>query len=317
MAREHNAFNINLGDTIYSDSEVAGAPPALTVADKWAKYRQNLAVANLRKVRAAAAMYNHWDDHEFINDFSRDEDGSSDLRRRRRRRSADYMPVTYSAGERHLPLVPLGQEPRGLLPRRALVPLGEGDRQPRLRQPAAPARPTSRPRLPPAPARPSRRDRAVAEAARLAGVPGRAQRPEPHDARRRPVRALQQRDQALEGDWKVIMNEVPIQQFYALPYDRWEGYEAERPSSSHFLQDNVATRSSSPPTTTRTSSTTCQVHDARGRGRQGLGIYDFATGPVRRGRSPRRSTTRSAGPASADLVRGALLQAPAARTASA
>jgi alkaline phosphatase D len=24
------------------------------------------------------------------------------------------------------------------------------------------------------------------------------------------------------------MNEVPIQQFYALPYDRWEGYEAER-----------------------------------------------------------------------------------------
>lgn len=24
------------------------------------------------------------------------------------------------------------------------------------------------------------------------------------------------------------MNEVPIQQYYALPYDRWEGYEAER-----------------------------------------------------------------------------------------
>jgi phosphodiesterase/alkaline phosphatase D-like protein len=26
----------------------------------------------------------------------------------------------------------------------------------------------------------------------------------------------------------VILNEVPIQQFYALPYDRWEGYAAER-----------------------------------------------------------------------------------------
>ena len=24
------------------------------------------------------------------------------------------------------------------------------------------------------------------------------------------------------------MNELPIQQFYANPYDRWEGYEAER-----------------------------------------------------------------------------------------
>jgi hypothetical protein len=28
--------------------------------------------------------------------------------------------------------------------------------------------------------------------------------------------------------FKVVMNEVPIQQFYALPYDRWEGYEADR-----------------------------------------------------------------------------------------
>src|SRR5262249_15618139 len=28
--------------------------------------------------------------------------------------------------------------------------------------------------------------------------------------------------------WKVVMNEVPIQQFYALPYDRWEGYAYER-----------------------------------------------------------------------------------------
>ena len=28
--------------------------------------------------------------------------------------------------------------------------------------------------------------------------------------------------------FKVMINEVPIQQFYALPYDRWEGYEAER-----------------------------------------------------------------------------------------
>jgi len=28
--------------------------------------------------------------------------------------------------------------------------------------------------------------------------------------------------------FKVVMNEVPIQQFYALPYDRWESYAAER-----------------------------------------------------------------------------------------
>jgi hypothetical protein len=28
--------------------------------------------------------------------------------------------------------------------------------------------------------------------------------------------------------WKVVMNETPIQQFYGLPYDRWEGYAYER-----------------------------------------------------------------------------------------
>jgi phosphodiesterase/alkaline phosphatase D-like protein len=34
--------------------------------------------------------------------------------------------------------------------------------------------------------------------------------------------------QASTATFKVVMNEVPMQQFYALPYDRWEGYEAER-----------------------------------------------------------------------------------------
>ena len=37
----------------------------------------------------------------------------------------------------------------------------------------------------------------------------------------------------------MIVNEVPIQQFYALPYDRWEGYEAERQRLLRFLQANV------------------------------------------------------------------------------
>ena len=39
--------------------------------------------------------------------------------------------------------------------------------------------------------------------------------------------------------FKVIVNEVPIQQFYALPYDRWEGYAVERRELLEFLQQNV------------------------------------------------------------------------------
>ena len=54
MAAEQNDFNVNLGDTIYSDSELSGSKPALTVADKWQKYKYGLALPNLRKLRAGA-----------------------------------------------------------------------------------------------------------------------------------------------------------------------------------------------------------------------------------------------------------------------
>jgi phosphodiesterase/alkaline phosphatase D-like protein len=36
--------------------------------------------------------------------------------------------------------------------------------------------------------------------------------------------------------WKVIVNETPIMQFYALPYDRWEGYAYERVRLLNDLQ---------------------------------------------------------------------------------
>jgi phosphodiesterase/alkaline phosphatase D-like protein len=41
--------------------------------------------------------------------------------------------------------------------------------------------------------------------------------------------------------FKVVMSEMPIQQYYVLPYDRWEGYEAERQRMLRFLsnQKNV------------------------------------------------------------------------------
>ena len=38
------------------------------------------------------------------------------------------------------------------------------------------------------------------------------------------VRAIR----ASTATFKVVVNEVPLMQLYALPYDRWEGYQAER-----------------------------------------------------------------------------------------
>ena len=45
--------------------------------------------------------------------------------------------------------------------------------------------------------------------------------------------------------FKVIFNEVPIQQFYALPYDRWEGYAAERTGPPAVPAGRRSTTSSS------------------------------------------------------------------------
>src|SRR3954451_6693967 len=107
MAGEGNDFNVNFGDTIYSDTEVGSTveggtfmpaqPTALTVQAKWAKYKQNLALKNLQIVRGATGMYNHWDDHEFINDFSRAELDTGGLYNAGVQAFSDYMPVSYKA----------------------------------------------------------------------------------------------------------------------------------------------------------------------------------------------------------------------------
>ena len=78
----------------------------------------------------------------------------------------------------------------------------------------------------------------------------------------------------------MIINEVPIQQFYALPYDRWEGYASERKELLHFLQNNVDNA-----VFLTTDVHANIVNDARfntlgGPGVKDSGILDVTTGPV-------------------------------------
>ena len=79
--------------------------------------------------------------------------------------------------------------------------------------------------------------------------------------------------------FKVIMNELPIQQYYVLPYDRWEGFEAERQRVLTELQGvkNVIFL------TTDVHATL--VNDARFQtlesgGAKNSGIMDVTVGPV-------------------------------------
>ncbi len=76
---QRNDFNVLLGDTIYSDTEVPGYTlndVALSVKEKQAAYAANLAMKPWAKARGSAAYYGSWDDHEFVNDFARGEDSS-------------------------------------------------------------------------------------------------------------------------------------------------------------------------------------------------------------------------------------------------
>jgi alkaline phosphatase D len=246
MAAENNDFNVNFGDTIYSDSEVGStveggtfvpATPALTVAQKWAKYKQNLALKNLQAVRSATGMYNHWDDHEFINDFTTPENGA-DVYEKGVAAFRDYMPVSYKPASGIYRSFKWGKNAEVFfLDERSF-------RSPKAVVNGVCNNPdTNAPDL--APTAPQRVRDVFA-----AVVPSFKQpvSKECLDTIRDPSRSLlgsAQLDRftkavrASKAKFKIVMNEVPIQQFYALPYDRWEGYEAERQKLLTFLSANV------------------------------------------------------------------------------
>jgi phosphodiesterase/alkaline phosphatase D-like protein len=261
MAREKNAFNVNLGDTIYSDtdSEFSGVDPlALTLAQKRAKYRTMLTAASLRGLRAAGAMYNHWDDHEFLNDFAIDqtryptESGTQEGQEPRivtvdgRKLYADgvkafreYMPVTYSKSRGIYRSFRWGKNLEVFfLDERSFRDAGADDNGTCDNPPGSGDRDL-------APTAPQRIRTAFA-----AVVPQLASPPPPgcleriDDPSRDYLGAAQfnrftQAVKRSKATFKVVMNELPIQQFYVDPYDRWEGYAAERRRLIEFLRDNV------------------------------------------------------------------------------
>jgi alkaline phosphatase D len=247
MAKENNLFNVNFGDTIYSDTEVGAklsngqfqpaAPIATTVSTKWAKYKQNLALKNLQLLRGSAAMYNHWDDHEFINDFSKAERGSA-IYKAGVTAFRQYMPVTYSSSRGIYRSFRWGKNAEVFFLDERSFRSAKASASGVCNNPQ-----TGQPDL--APTLPKRlRDffgvfvtslQAPVSQACLDAIHnpnttmlGKAQ----YDRFTKAVKAS-------TAKFKIIMNETPIQMFYALPYDRWEGYEAERQKLLTYLKNNV------------------------------------------------------------------------------
>jgi alkaline phosphatase D len=227
MLAENNRFNIDLGDTMYSDPEVPfPVAPALGVGQKWAMYRQKLAVLNMQRIRAVTGMYNHWDDHEFINDFSVPENGRT-LYNRGVRAFRNYMPVTYSNERGIYRSFRWGKNLELFFLDERSFRSGKASAGGTCDNPE-----TGEPDL--APTAPQNvRNAFSALIPPLAQPVSQACKNKINSSQRAYLGGpqLQRFLNAVDSStatWKVVMNELPIQQFYAFPYDRWEGYAYER-----------------------------------------------------------------------------------------
>jgi alkaline phosphatase D len=254
MKSENNNFNVLMGDTIYSDSEVPGIPPdqfaALTKQQKWAKYRMNLGQKAWPNLRGATSYYGHWDDHEFINDFapgqttfspSQGPDITVDpttLYNAGKQAFLDYSPTGYNSSTGLYRTVRWGKNLQiFFLDERSFrsneVNSTDVCNNPMTGQPDA---------FPTAPQ--TYRNQFAFVRPDLAQPVSPACLAAINDPSRTMLgqTQLQTFENAIKSStakWKVVFNEVPIQQFYAAPYDRWEGYEAERQALTNFIKDNV------------------------------------------------------------------------------
>jgi alkaline phosphatase D len=274
MAAEGNHFNLNIGDTIYSDSEVGGAAPALTVPEKWAKYRLNWALPAHGRLRAATGLYSHWDDHEFVNDFTRAEHGEA-VFRAGRRAFLDYAPVGHTAALGLYRTFRWGRNLELFFPDLRSFRDGKASAGCRTRAGTTDVAPTAPQTVRSAFASlvPTLADPVAPACLSLIASP---QRTLLGAVQRERFLAAVRRSTAT---FKVIVNEVPIQQFYVFPYDRWEGYEADRRRVLEALRGvpNVVFL------TTDTHANLVgevRLQTLEPGGPVGTGMLEFVTGPV-------------------------------------
>ncbi|HVE67369.1 MAG TPA: alkaline phosphatase D family protein [Solirubrobacteraceae bacterium] len=228
MMLERNDFNVNLGDTIYSDSDgvLGNTTIARTVAQKWAKYRRNIGTTALSRLRGATGFYSHWDDHEFINDFSIPEDGRA-LYSRGVKAFRDYSPVTYTSSDGLYRSFRWGRNVEVFMLDERSFRSAKASQGTECNNPQT-GRPDEAPTAPP-----EKRQLFEVVYPPMSQPVSQACKDRINDPSRTFLgqRQFQRFTRAVRGSgarWKVVLNEVPISQIYYRPYDRWEGYADER-----------------------------------------------------------------------------------------
>ena len=250
---QRNDFNVLMGDTIYSDTEIPGytlADVALTVKQKWRAYKTNLGLKPWAKARGSAAYYGSWDDHEFVNDFARGEDvfplgvgdvniDGEELYERGVDAYTDYTPVTFKKKTGIYRSVQWGKNLEVFFLDDRSFRSNTSDYQGACDNPAGSGNPDLAPTAPQ-----STRNAFSVIVPQLSNPAPPACLASINDPNRtllgsKQLAKFEQEIESSKATFKVIFNQVPIQQQYANPYDRWEGYAAERTEVLRFLQQNV------------------------------------------------------------------------------
>lgn len=232
---ENGDFWVFLGDTIYSDSSFRSSGPATTLPEYRAAHKENRDYANLANLMGSTSNYAQWDDHEVQNDF----DGQT------------VNPARFAAGRQaFLEYYPIRET--GLLQDSSCAgdPLYRSfswgsdtdvfvldERSCRSADVAAACAGDLGPTLPNSfrvsfpfnqfltPNPPPGCTSAIADPSRTMLGPVQKQR-------------LKNDLAASTATHKIVLSETPIQQFFVLPYDRWEGYQAEREELLNYIEGN-------------------------------------------------------------------------------
>jgi alkaline phosphatase D len=211
-------FWVYLGDTAYMDM---ARPFGIDLASMRAKYKQNRSYEALRNLLQSTSTYAIWDDHEIADDWDR-ETVDAGLFAAGLRAFSEYLPIREPGELGFFRTFRWGKDLELLVLDERTFRTAEVAKA-CLNDPAPTLPPDVRSSfgLPPTP--PSGCIEALADPSR--SLLGSAQK-----------KALEQALTASDATWKVIVNEVTMTQAYFFPYDRWEGYAAERAELLDFIR---------------------------------------------------------------------------------
>ncbi|MGH2405351.1 MAG: alkaline phosphatase D family protein [bacterium] len=234
VAAERPDVFIVLGDTIYSDS-AHGPRTARTLDEYRAKYREVQTTASLRALLRATSVIATWDDHEVENDFDRE---SVDRNKFEAGRQAfqEAWPIVEQQDGRLYRSFQWGRDVEMFILDLRSYRSRQASKTRVCDNPPGSVAPDLAPTLP------TQFRAAFAPLIRQMGLPAPAaclaalNDPSRTLLGSEQKRWLQQRLRGSGATWKFVVSQVPVQEFFANPYDRWEGYAAERAEVLNFVR---------------------------------------------------------------------------------